>query len=608
LNRFFKILILSLLVFLNLFYVQKIEITAINIESFFPKSSVLDSQSTIIQNKQRLLFSASEDKDKLENLLEQGIIDDIVEIPDHENTSMVIFQQNRQAELLSKIDAERILGPPIVGELLSKEFVSDMKTYAFVIIPFLFLIFVLLTSVHYLLSILIEIMIVSLFLLFTVSFLPYEINVAFLLSLVFIYIYAFTILNYFYYGNIQKRNLVKGMVISLLTTVLSALSLYQSDFMVISDFGKSLLIWIAVLGFYLTLRLYFMPIKNWTLLWLEYFTTHVHIEKYILLGVSIVILLAFNLGQKLIINLNPISSSSSSSLIDNFEKEYLLTQPVFLSIKSNDCTFKEVECVKGLSLLIDEIIRKIPVRSERIIDFNSMYQSFSGSDIKALDTKKLAQFYLALEFSSNPEYLIRSDAKETFMILNISIKESTDALSTLIYNIDELNANHSDFSITPLSHLGKIQEYKQMFVDETFKGMFIVFSFIVLIFMLYYRSVSLIVVFIPAILTIILFFALHSLFMISISLMSLIALILFIGLIGDNIIHIFICYRRNGIVCLDTVYKPIILSNILMILAFSGMYFTGALLEKLGLELAFLLAVHLFLLVYLLPRLANKYL
>ena len=607
-NRFFKILILSLLVFLNLFYVQKIEITAINIESFFPKSSVLDSQSTIIQNKQRLLFSASEDKDKLENLLEQGIIDDIVEIPDHENTSMVIFQQNRQAELLSKIDAERILGPPIVGELLSKEFVSDMKTYAFVIIPFLFLIFVLLTSVHYLLSILIEIMIVSLFLLFTVSFLPYEINVAFLLSLVFIYIYAFTILNYFYYGNIQKRNLVKGMVISLLTTVLSALSLYQSDFMVISDFGKSLLIWIAVLGFYLTLRLYFMPIKNWTLLWLEYFTTHVHIEKYILLGVSIVILLAFNLGQKLIINLNPISSSSSSSLIDNFEKEYLLTQPVFLSIKSNDCTFKEVECVKGLSLLIDEIIRKIPVRSERIIDFNSMYQSFSGSDIKALDTKKLAQFYLALEFSSNPEYLIRSDAKETFMILNISIKESTDALSTLIYNIDELNANHSDFSITPLSHLGKIQEYKQMFVDETFKGMFIVFSFIVLIFMLYYRSVSLIVVFIPAILTIILFFALHSLFMISISLMSLIALILFIGLIGDNIIHIFICYRRNGIVCLDTVYKPIILSNILMILAFSGMYFTGALLEKLGLELAFLLAVHLFLLVYLLPRLANKYL
>ena len=607
-NRFFKILILSLLVFLNLFYVQKIEITAINIESFFPKSSVLDSQSTIIQNKQRLLFSASEDKDKLENLLEQGIIDDIVEIPDHENTSMVIFQQNRQAELLSKIDAERILGPPIVGELLSKEFVSDMKTYAFVIIPFLFLIFVLLTSVHYLLSILIEIMIVSLFLLFTVSFLPYEINVAFLLSLVFIYIYAFTILNYFYYGNIQKRNLVKGMVISLLTTVLSALSLYQSDFMVISDFGKSLLIWIAVLGFYLTLRLYFMPIKNWTLLWLEYFTTHVHIEKYILLGVSIVILLAFNLGQKLIINLNPISSSSSSSLIDNFEKEYLLTQPVFLSIKSNDCTFKEVECVKGLSLLIDEIIRKIPVRSERIIDFNSMYQSFSGSDIKALDTKKLAQFYLALEFSSNPEYLIRSDAKETFMILNISIKESTDALSTLIYNIDELNAKHSDFSITPLSHLGKIQEYKQMFVDETFKGMFIVFSFIVLIFMLYYRSVSLIVVFIPAILTIILFFALHSLFMISISLMSLIALILFIGLIGDNIIHIFICYRRNGIVCLDTVYKPIILSNILMILAFSGMYFTGALLEKLGLELAFLLAVHLFLLVYLLPRLANKYL
>ena len=426
--------------------------------------------------------------------------------------------------------------------------------------------------------------------------------------MVFIYIYAFTILNYFYYGNIEKKNLIKGIVISLFTTILSAFSLFQSNFLVISDFGKSLLIWILVLGVYLAGRFYFVPIKNWSLSWLDYFTTQIKIEKYILLGVSVVIMLAFILQQKLIINLNPISVSGSSNMIDSFEAEYIHTQPVLLSVKSNDCTLKETECVKALSFLLDDIVNAIPVEADRIIDFNMMYKSFSGSDIKNIDQKKLAQFYLALEFSFNPEYLVSADGKETFMIFTISIKESTNALSTLVSNLNELNIKYPEFTIEPLSHLGKIQKYKQMFVDETFQGMFIVLGFIVMIFMIYYRNVSMIIVFIPAIITILLFFAIHSIFVISISLMSLIALILFIGLIGDNIIHIFICYRKNGIVCLDTVYKPIILSNILMILAFLGMFFTGALLQKLGLELGFLLAVHLFLLVYLLPTLAEKYL
>ena len=557
-----KILILLVLFILNVVYIQKITISPINIESFFPKSSVLNGESSIIKNKQRILFSASEEEGKLGNLLELGIIEDIVEVPHHENTSMIIFPQIKQSELLNKISSEKIFGPPVVGQVLSEEFISDIKKYTFFVIPFLFLIFILLTSFQYLFSILIEISFISFLLLFTVSVIPYEINIAFLLSLVFIYIYAFTILNYFYYGDIQKSNLVKGIVISLLTTILSAFFLSQSDFIVISDFGKSLLIWIAILGFYLTLRFYFFQIKNWNLVWLNYFTDHVRIEKYILLGVSLIMLLAFVLHQKLIINLNPISTSNSSKMINDFEREHVLTQPVLLSVRSDHCTFKELECVKELSVLMDDIVSEVPVKSDRIFDFNLLYQTFTESDIKNIDQKTLAQFYLALEFSFNPEYLISSDAKETFMIFTISIKESTDALSTLVYKIDELNKKYPNFSIKALSHVGKIQQYKQMFVDETLNGM----------------------------------------------LMSLVSLILFIGLIGDNIIHIFICYKKNGITCIGTVYKPIILSNTLMILALFGMMFTGTLLQKFGLELGFLLAMHLFLLVYLLPKLATKYL
>ena len=600
--------ILFLLLILNVIFIQKIIISPINIESFFPKSSVLNGESSIIKNKQRILFSSSEEKGALEELLEVGIIEDIVEVPHHENTSMIIFPQIKQSELLNNVSSQKIFGPPVVGEVLSEEFISDIKKYAFLVIPILFLIFILITSFHYLFSILIEISVISFLLLFTVSVLPYEINIAFLLSLVFVYIYAFTILNYFYYGDIKKSNLIKGMIMSLLTTVLSAFFLSQSDFIVISDFGKSLLIWISILGVYLAFRFYFFQIKNWNLLWLNYFRDHVRIEKYIVLGVGLITLLAFVLDQKLIINLNPISTSSSSKMIDNFEEEHILTQPVLLSVKSADCSFKEVECVKDLSLFIDDIVSHIPVKADRIIDFNMMYQTFSESDMKALDKKKLAQFYLALEFSFNPEYLISADGKETFMIFTISIKESTDALSTLVSNLNTLNQKYPKFSVEALSHVGKIQQYKQMFVDETFKGMSMVLGFIVMIFMFYYRSIFVLIVFIPAIITIVLFFVLHSLFTIPISLMSLVSLILFIGLIGDNIIHIFICYKRNGISCIGTVYKPIILSNVLMVLALFGMMFTGTLLQKFGLELGFLLAIHLFLLVYLLPKLATKYL
>jgi len=599
---------LLLLLILNIIFIQKIIISPINIESFFPKSSVLNGESSIIKNKQRILFSSSEEAATLEDLLEAGIIEDIVEVPHHENTSMIIFPQIKQSELLNKVSSQKIFGPPVVGEVLSEEFISDIKTYTFFVIPMLFLVFILLTSLQYLFSILIEISLISFLLLSTVSVLPYEINIAFLLSLVFVYIYAFTILNYFYYGDIKKSNLIKGMIMSLFTTVLSAFFLSQSDFIVISDFGKSLLIWIFILGVYLAFRFYFFKIKNWNLLWLNYFTDHVRIEKYIVLGVGLITLLAFVLDQKLIINLNPISTSSSSKMIDNFEEEHLLTQPVLLSVKSADCSFKEVECVKDLSLFIDDIIRHIPVKADRIIDFNMMYQTFSESDMKALDKKKLAQFYLALEFSFNPEYLISADGKETFMIFTISIKESTDALSTLVSNLNTLSQKYPKFSVEALSHVGKIQQYKQMFVDETFKGMSLVLGFIVMIFMFYYRSIFVLIVFIPAIITIVLFFVLHSLFMIPISLMSLVSLILFIGLIGDNIIHIFICYKRNGISCIGTVYKPIILSNVLMVLALFGMMFTGTLLQKFGLELGFLLAIHLFFLVYLLPKLATKYL
>ncbi|MBT8348113.1 MAG: hypothetical protein HKP62_01535 [Sulfurovum sp.] len=604
----FKTLTFVLLVVVNLFYINKITIVPMNIESFFPQDSMVENNTSILKNSKRILFSANTDKKALDALREDGILNDVMNLENFNHTSMLIFRQSDQHEIISKLNNETILGPPIVGEILSKEFISDTKNYLMYVIPFLLPIFILLTSLRYLFLISIEMLFISFLLLSSIAYYGYEINVSFSLSLVFSYIYAFTILNYFFYGNIDSQHLWKGLMISLLTTILSAVILMQSSFSIIADFGKSLLMWMIVLVCYLFIRRFFIKVRHFDLSWLDHFRKDQLIAKYIIFFLILLGILALIQSNKLIINLNPVSSSYSSQHINKFEQEHILAQPVVIGIRSHECTYREVNCVKELSAIVEDITHDFPLKMESIMDINSLYYRFTGANIQETNREKLAQFYLALEFSSNPEYVMNSDTTQAYMLLNISIKSSTQSLTELMYFLNNIDKKYQYFTIDSLGHLAQIQQYKEMFFEETFMGMSIMLGFIIIVFLFYYGNISMIIAFIPALITLCIFFALHVLFSVSISLMSLVSLILFIGLIGDNIIHIFICYKKNGTLCFKTVYKPIILSNILMIISLFGMAFTGTLLQKFGLELGLLLAVHLLLLVYVLPILVVKYL
>lgn len=609
LKRIIQTLILSVLIMANFGLLLNLTVLPVNINTFFPENTDRSfDHIPFIENTQRLLFVNASKREKLDHLLEQGIINEKMDIPGFSNTSILLFERSKQNVLLEKLEDTDTLGPTIVGEMLSEEFIKDIQSYVLYIVPLILPLFIFLTSLRYSFFIAIEMLVVSLFfLLSTITFYAGQINIAFLLSLVFSYIYAFTILNYFYYGNIKKNHLIKGITVSLLTTLLSAFFLMNSSFPIIQDFGLSLLNWMTVLGIYILLRSAVVEQKTFTLHWLEHWHKNALIGKLIL-GVSLSILLGVFFSSKtLSVNLNPVISSHSIKAINDFESRYLPAQPLLLRISSRHCSYKDVNCVKSLSKVIEMIDASLPIHSTRIMDIPLLYTDFSHEHIDLINKQKLAQFLIALEFSSRINYLISDDTHETYMLIGISIKASTDTLSTLMERLEAINKKEQNFTIEALNHLSKVQEYKVLFTDELLTGMGFMLGFIILIFLFYYRSIWMAIAFLPSFITIALFFALHVYFSIEISLMSFVALILFIGLIGDNIIHIFLCYKKNGHLCFETVYRPIILTNILMILFLSGMLFTGTLLEKFGLELGFLLSVHLLLLIYVLPLLIKRH-
>jgi len=88
---------------------------------------------------------------------------------------------------------------------------------------------------------------------------------------------------------------------------------------------------------------------------------------------------------------------------------------------------------------------------------------------------------------------------------------------------------------------------------------------------------------------------------------TLLGTVLFVGLVTDSVIHLFICIRQQGHACIGSVLRPIIVSNMTMLIGLAGMLFGGTMIRQFGLELGSLLAANLAVVVYLLPMLLKRY-
>ena len=90
-------------------------------------------------------------------------------------------------------------------------------------------------------------------------------------------------------------------------------------------------------------------------------------------------------------------------------------------------------------------------------------------------------------------------------------------------------------------------------------------------------------------------------FSINVTLMTLISVVLFTGLIADSLIHLFICYKEHNSECFKSVTKPILLSNSIMLVGLGGMILSGSMMGQFGIELSILLVANLIFIIYIMP-------
>jgi len=601
-----KLLIIAALVVLNTYLASYVDITKTDIKQFFPEATV--SNQSDVDTDSRYLFVATENSDILYELEENQLIDGILNLPGKEDVFLVFFNEHTHADVMQKIEGSSYMGTSIIGTLLSEEFIEDLTLFLLVFIPLVIPLLAYVSSVKFVVNTIGEVLAFSAMILAVIVYFDIGLNAAYLLALLFSYIYVFTLINQVYFNKSDTKSLALSLFASLATTWLSALLLSFSGFGVISDFGYSLMIWIAVLTFYLALRLF---IRSRTPHSLEWFKLKAPVVRmgyiHTFLGAflfSSIVLLNVSPIQ---INLNPLGMSAHKQAIDQFEQQSTLSQPILVTIESQNCPLRTLECNQKLSELIQGMEEKISVKFEPVLDLNTLYSMFTEEQFDQVTSSKFAQFKLGMDMMSIDRYLYGQDFNSANYIASISLLEPVTSLLKLKQDIEQLNAEQSDFQVSIQGHLSQIGVYQNVFIDEMFWSVTSILILLAFLFLVYYRKLAVLLSLLPAVLAIIVLLFIHSVFDMSLSVMTLIAIILFIGLITDNVIHILMTYRMEYVDCFKRVFKPIVLSNLILIISLIIMALAGqGFLKVFGLELAILLLAHLLFLVYLLPTLFLK--
>ena len=602
-----KLLLIALLIVVNAYLISSVELIKTDVKQFFPDAGTSQSNNLDVE-KNQYLFVSTDNPEPLYDLESKDLIDGVISLVERPDVYLVFFDEAAHNKVIEGLSASSIMGTSIVGNLLSDEFLYDIQTFLIVFIPLMIPFLAFFTSVRFVLNTIGEVLFYSVFVLATIVYFKVALNSAYLLSLLFSYIYIFTLINQVYYNRVATRSLVLSLGASLGTTGLSAFLLYYSGFGVISDFGKSLMLWVLVLAVYLSLRLLFITrvphVLKWFKMQAPIFKAQSVLKLVGLFIIAFVILLSF---KPVNVNLNPLGMSSYQGEITTFETKSSLSQPILLTIKSNNCSLRKLECNQQLSNFVKQIEHKIEVKFQPILDLNSLYQSFTEEPFSNVTPPKFAQFKLGLDMLSVDQYLYETKQNSGNYIAAVSLLEPVDGLIDLKSSIESLNNEQVAFTVELQGHLSNIATYQSTFLNEMFWSVLSMLFLLAVLFLIGYRKFAVLVSLLPAVLAISVLFVIHSLFDLDLSVMTLIAIILFVGLITDNLIHILMTYRIQDVNCFQTVFKPIILSNVFLILSMALMGIVNSGFMKIfGIELAILLSAHLLFLVYFLPTLFSK--
>jgi len=603
-----KALLLVVIMFTNYLLVESIPVQRIDWSSFFPNAQTQNSEEHWFDTSTQYLFVELPSSDMADEWLDNSDILNYYELEEKSRLYLLIFDRKQQVSLLDKIDGYERSGTSVIGLEIMKSFTQEISYYAMYIVPFMLLLLLFITSVEYWINMLIEITAYHLFLAFSVYISAFKIDAASLMALVFLIIYAFTLFNYLHSGEIKRSTLAFGIVISVITTAISSLFLFFSDFGLISSFGSMMLLGLGVLLFYTISRLYLISNFHFPFSFIgkEFLHKKIYVKLVLLSFISIpVIATLFSSGVS--IDLNPVNLISSSSKtmenIQEFEKRNLPTLPFVVEVSSLEGDFNSLQKFKELNS-ITKSVEKL-VQGRLLNSAVDSYELFVEDSFENISQEAYSQYQLALEMMNSNMPLFSSSNKESFITMLIPLNTHSNDIALMIKDLENLNVKYPDYKIKVLGKISDLDTFSAIFIKEFLIGLGFSVGFVFIFFLFYCRNYRSTIVVISIVFSLGISMSIHALFNIEISLMTLLSVILFSGLVTDSIVHIFICYKHKGIECFDSVTKPIILSNVSMLVGLVGMLFNGSLMQKLGLELSILIATNLMFILYIMPSLLN---
>ena len=608
-----KTLLLVLLGVLNLLLIQQIPIAKIEWNKLFPQEQIRTQQS-LLQDKQYVLCHL-EKKERIQSIKNSPLFESVVALPNKKGVYLCLFDTHKKKRVLDYLQGIKKSGTLMVEEMLFNDFSQEIRLFSTHILPFTLLFLLLFIPLRLWVDILLEMFIYSLLLGLFLRLGFFEVNVASLLALLFLFIYSLTLINYLYSENMDVKRLSFGIGVSIVATMLSALFLINSQFGLLHYFGVMLFVGLIVLYLYINMRLFifkYLPheahrhnfdvtnvsqysAKRSTLLWLLGFV-------FLIMGVAGYKNLSVDLNILNILN----KETAHFKEIEEFEKRCVPSLLVGIEVTSKESSFHDIAEVRKLIVLQKNLQKTL--NAEILLSIPTAYEVFKSMAIDKENPNILAQFLLANSFAHRDIDLFSDDMSSAYFIASLPLRTSSDTIITTKEKIALLNKKYQNFHITLRGKVADFDHFLEIFFKESAIGLLVTLFVSVLFFLLYCKNLlSILIVFISVVFSLASLLLLHTLFGIALSITTLMSLILYGGLVADSFIQLFICYKSRSLSCEKSVLNPIFVSNISILAFLVAMVFVGGILGAFAFDMSILLGANLLFIVVFVPLIYKKF-
>lgn len=612
-----KFFALVILICIDIMIIMQIKVSPIEWNSFLPKTVTSSTlKSSLTDKHKQYIFCNLKSKEELKKFRESGLIDTYISLRGKKGTYIFVFDANKTSALLKMTEGVPKSGTLLLGRLLVDNFYEELYGYSIKLLPVTVILLLLFIPLRLWIDILLEMAIYTFFLSLTLNLGIFELNAASLLSLLFLVIYSLTLINYLYSENMSMKRLFFGIQISIVATMLSAVFLIFSKFALIHSFGVVLLSGLVILHLYMNVRIYFTKFRvhrshtyNFDITKLSPFIA----RNKLVFALYFIVFLSVGVAEykNFSIDLNILNRVPETSKeyrdIKAFERAYAPSLPFVIEVKVKNASFEDPVVFKELTHLQKELKSILP--GEILQSYVDAFEDFRSAAADKNTPYLLEQFLLANSLINKDVELFSSDMSTTLILAAVSLNITSNEIIKMTEDIKRLDSRYKNFSFHIKGKVADFESYLTLFIQESIFGVaftLLLTSLFFLFFCKNYFSASLVIF--SILFSIITLIGFHTIFHIPLSILSLISMILYVGLVADSFIQLFICYTSEENSCEKSVLNPIFVSNISILFFLFGMMFFKGILGAFAFDMFILLSANLFFILVIVPYLHKKYL